>query len=125
MADNSEKDTVSPLGAGLFCKCPACGVGRLYEGYLTFPDRCKNCGLDYGQFDTADGPAVFIILLLGFLVVGLALVVEVKFQPPVWLHMLIWIPVIIGGALLLLRPAKALMVALQYHFKAQEGKIDQ
>lgn len=124
--ENSSKDfTVSPLRAGLLCRCPRCGQGKLYVGFLTFGDRCSHCDLDYSIFDSGDGPAVFIILFLGFFVVGLALVVEVKFQPPLWVHMMLWIPMIMGGALLLLRPAKALMIAAQYHFNAKEGKLDQ
>jgi len=119
-----ENSAVSPLRAGLLCVCPKCGIGKLYTGFLTFQDECSNCGLDYGIFDAGDGPVPFIIMLLGLLFVGLALVVEVSFQPPIWLHFLLWIPGIIGGSLFLMRPAKALMVAMQYHFKAAEGKRD-
>lgn len=125
MNNNSSKITVSPLRAGLSCKCPKCGVGKLYKGFLQFSDKCSHCGLDYSRFDSGDGPAVFIILFLGFFVVGLALIIEVKFSPPLWVHLLLWIPTIMGGSLLLLRPAKALMVAIQYHFNAEEGKLDQ
>lgn len=124
MTNMSDENKVSPFRAGLFCLCPRCGVGKIYNGFLTFGDKCSHCDLDYGIFDSGDGPAVFIIMFLGFIVVGLALVVEVKFQPPLWLHMMLWGPCIIGGSLALLRPAKALMVAMQYHFKAQEGKLD-
>lgn len=120
-----EKITVSPFRAGLLCKCPKCGTGKLYNGFLTFADKCSHCGLDYTGFDAGDGAAAFIIMFLGFIIVGLALVVEVKFGPPIWLHLVIWIPSIIGGSLLMLRPAKALMVAAQYHFNASEGKLDQ
>lgn len=123
--NNPKIDPVSPLRAGLFCKCPQCGIGKLYGGFLTFNERCSHCDLDYSAFDSGDGPAVFIIMFLGFIIVGLALVVEVKYAPPIWVHLLLWIPSIIGGSLLLLRPAKALMVAVQYHFNAQEGKLDQ
>ncbi|VAX03118.1 hypothetical protein MNBD_ALPHA03-1404 [hydrothermal vent metagenome] len=125
MKNASENKTVSPFRAGLLCVCPRCGVGKLYTGFLTFKDKCPNCELDYGIFDAGDGPAPFIVMFLGLLIVGLALIVEVKFQPPFWLHFLLWFPSIVGGSLLLMRPAKALMVALQYHFKAEEGKLDQ
>jgi len=100
-------------------------MGKLYDGFLTVAPKCSCCGLDYGPFDSGDGPAVFIVMILGFVVVGLALVVEVKFSPPLWVHMLLWIPLIVGGSLALLRPAKALMVGAQYHFKAAEGTLDQ
>lgn len=125
MNNSSEKNTVSPFRAGLLCKCPKCGEGRLYEGFLTFADHCSHCDLDYNSFDAGDGAAAFIIMFLGFIIIGLALVVEVKFGPPIWLHLLIWIPAIIAGSLGMLRPAKALMVAAQYHFNASEGKLDQ
>ena len=99
-------------------------MGKLYDGFLTFGQKCTHCDLNYTSFERGDGPAVFIIMFLGFIIVGLALVVEVRFKPPLWVHLLLWIPAIIGGALSLLRPAKALMVAAQYHFNAQEGKLD-
>lgn len=125
MNNISEENAVSPFRAGLLCKCPKCGTGKLYSGFLTFGESCDQCGLDYSTFDSGDGPAVFIIMFLGFIIVGLALFVEVKFSPPIWLHLLMWVPCIIGGSLLLLRPAKALMVAAQYNFNASEGKLDQ
>lgn len=124
MTSDKVQNPVSPLRAGLGCKCPKCTKGKLYNGFLTFADQCDICGLDYTEFDSGDGPAVFIIMILGFLTVGLALVVEVKYEPPMWVHMLLWGPMILGGALAMLRPAKALMVALQFHFKAQEGRLD-
>ncbi|PCI34310.1 MAG: hypothetical protein COB54_00510 [Alphaproteobacteria bacterium] len=125
MTNLSEKNAVSPLRAGLLCRCPRCGQGKLYDGFFTFGQKCTYCDLDYTNFDSGDGPAVFIIMFLGFLIVGLALVVEVKFEPPLWLHLILWIPSIMGGSLGLLRPSKALMVAAQYHFNASEGKLDQ
>lgn len=125
MNNISEKNTVSPIRAGLLCKCPRCGEGKLYNGFLAFADKCSYCDLDYTNFDSGDGAAAFIIMFLGFIIVGLALVVEVKFSPPIWLHLLMWIPAIIGGSLFMLRPAKALMVAAQHHFNASEGKLDQ
>ncbi|MFC7048990.1 DUF983 domain-containing protein [Emcibacter nanhaiensis] len=124
MTDPFLHTPVSPLKAGLGCKCPRCGEGRLFTGYLTLPERCPNCGLDYSPFDSADGPAVFIILILGFFIVALALLVEVKFSPPLWVHIVLWAPLTIIGSLAMLRPFKALMIALQYHFKAEEGKTD-
>lgn len=121
---SDNQTAVSPFRAGLLCKCPRCGEGKLYDGFLTIGEKCPHCDLDYSVFDAADGPAVFIIMFLGLVIVALALIVEVKFQPPIWLHLLLWIPSILGGSLLLLRPAKGLMVAAQYHFKAEEGKLD-
>jgi uncharacterized protein (DUF983 family) len=105
---------VSPLSAGLRCRCPRCGKGKLYDGFLTVAERCTFCGLDLRAQDSGDGPAVFVILLLGFVVVGLALWVEVTYMPPYWVHAVLWLPTIVVGALAMLRPLKALMVALHY-----------
>ena len=105
---------LSPLATGLCCRCPRCGQGRLFGGYLTVAPVCGVCGLDLSRHDSGDGPAVFVILILGLVVVGLALVAEITLQPPLWLHMLVWTPVVIGGSLALLRPLKGLMIALQY-----------
>jgi uncharacterized protein (DUF983 family) len=113
---------VSPLRAGLACRCPRCGEGRLFAGYLTVAPRCEVCGLDLAHQDSGDGPAVFMILVIGFLVCGLALVVEVKYEPPTWVHMALWIPAILILTFGLIRPLKALMIALQYRHKAGDGE---
>jgi uncharacterized protein (DUF983 family) len=111
----------SPFRAGLACRCPRCGKGRLYRGFLALRDRCEVCGLDYGAADTGDGPAVFLILIVGAIVVFAAVMVEIVVTPAYWVHALLWPPLIIGLSLGLLRPAKALMVALQYRHQASEG----
>ena len=115
--------SVSPLVAGLTCKCPRCGKGKLFSGFLTLASRCETCGLDYGFVDAGDGPAVFIIMIAGFIVVGAALVVEMKYQPPFWVHAVLWLPLIAVTTLLPLRSMKALLVALQYHHRAAEGRL--
>ena len=114
----------SPFQTGLSCRCPRCGTGRLLQGFLDIRPRCESCGLDYSFANSGDGPAVFIILIAGFLVVGSALIVEVLYQPPLWLHALLWLPLILATTLLPLRPLKGLMIALQYHHKAAEGRLD-
>ena len=81
------------------------------------------CGLDFEFIDSGDGPAVFIILIVGFLVVGAALAVEVTFMPPIWLHLVLWTPLTLGLAIGLLRPLKGLMIAQQYKQSAQEGRL--
>lgn len=118
----SDDPAVSPVSAGLRGCCPRCGRGRLFAGYLALAPSCEECGLDYGFADSADGPAVFIMLIVGFIVVGAALVTEVKYQPPVWLHLLLWLPLTLVLSLVLLRPLKGLAVALQYRNKAAEGR---
>jgi uncharacterized protein (DUF983 family) len=115
---------LSPALTGLTCRCPRCGKGRLFQGFLNTPPRCEVCGLDYGFIDAGDGPAVFVIMLAGFVVVGAALVVEFKYAPPFWLHAVLWGPLILLTTLLPLRLMKGLMIALQYHHKAAEGRME-
>ena len=105
---------VSLAHAALACRCPRCGEGRLFTGLLSVRPSCPACGLDLSAQDAGDGPAVFVILFLGLIVVGLAAIVEIKFAPPLWLHMVLWTPLILGGAILMLRPLKAGLIALQY-----------
>jgi len=107
-------DAISPFAAGLLCRCPRCGRGRLYRGLLSVAPRCAVCGLDLAAHDSGDGPAAFAILLLGLIVVGAALIVEVRFAPPLWVHAVLWTPLILVGSIALLRPMKATLVALHY-----------
>src|ERR1700761_9122145 len=108
---------------GLACKCPRCGSGKLYTGFLTLRPACGNCGLDYAFIDSGDGPAVFIIMIAGAIVVACALIVEIKYQPPFWLHAALWLPLILVTTLLPLRSMKSLLIALQFHHKAAEGQL--
>jgi uncharacterized protein (DUF983 family) len=114
----------NPIWAGLACRCPRCGKGRLLQGFLGLRPRCEACGLDYSFIDAGDGPAVFVILFAGFVVVAAALIVEVRYQPPYWLHALLWLPLILLTTLGPLRPMKGLLIALQYHHKAAPGRLD-
>lgn len=120
MAASAAPERVSLLKAGFGCRCPRCGVGKLYSGFLTVAERCSACGLDLKARDTGDGPAVFIMLILGFIVVGLALAVELLWGPPMWVHLLLWIPFIIAGSALMLRPAKAIFIAQHYRHRSDE-----
>ena len=104
----------SPLATGLACRCPRCGTGRLYDGLLAVAAGCAVCGLDFGPHDSGDGPAVFVVLILGAIAVALALFLETLAEPPIWVHMAVWPPVIVVLALVLLRPAKAILIALHY-----------
>jgi uncharacterized protein (DUF983 family) len=115
---------VDPMRAGLACACPRCGQGKLFDGLIKPRPECRNCGLDYSFADAGDGPAVFVILIIGFVVVGLALWTEVNYSPPFWLHFILWIPLAIGLCLWLLRVLKALLIALQYRNNARQGEID-
>ena len=108
---------------GIACRCPRCGRGKLYAGFLTLAPRCDACGLDYAFIDAGDGPAIFIIMIAGAIVVACALIVEVKYQPSFWLHAALWLPLIAATTLLPLRPMKSLLIALQFHHKAAEGRL--
>lgn len=109
------------LRTALLCRCPGCGRGRLFGGYLEVAERCDSCGLDLKQADSGDGPAVFLILGLGTLFVPLALWVDALWEPSKWVHMAIWVPLVLGTTLLLIRPLKALFVALQYRNRASDS----
>jgi uncharacterized protein (DUF983 family) len=114
---------LSPFAVGLACRCPRCGKGRLFKGLfsLNLASRCESCGLDYKFIDAGDGPAVFAIFILGFLVLGGALIAEFAFGVPVWGHVLLWgilTPLLAVG---LLRVLKATLAALQLRYKAREA----
>ena len=123
MTQSDAPSLASTLAAGLAGRCPACGRGKLFSGYLTLAPRCNVCGLDYSFAEAGDGPAVFVILITGFIVVGAALFVEMAYAPPYWLHALIWGPLAILLPLLLLRSFKGALIALQYKHKAEEGRL--
>ena len=108
---------ISPVRAALGCRCPRCGRGRLYAGLLNVREVCEICGLDLSGQDAGDGPAVFVIFFLGLIVVGLAALIEIKFSPPIWLHLVLWTPLIVVGAIAMLRPLKAGLIALQYRHR--------
>src|SRR5258708_35629036 len=115
MSDQPSHPSVSPLFAGLMCRCPQCGRGKLFRGFLGVPAHCDVCGLDYGFIDAGDGPAVFVILLSGFIVVGSALIVEALYQPPFWVHAALWGPLILLTPLGPLRPIKWLLIMLPFY----------
>lgn len=112
----------SPVAAGLRGRCPRCGEGQMFDGFLALHKTCDHCDLDYDFADSADGPAVFIMFIVGFVVVGLAMWVEFTFMPPIWLHLVMWFSLTIALALVLARPLKGVMIALQYHHRAEEGR---
>jgi len=113
----------SPVVNGLLGRCPRCGTGRLFAGFLALQPRCEHCGLSYSFADSADGPAFFVMFFAGFIVAGSALVVEFLYAPPYWVHAALWGPLILITTLLPLRPIKGLLIGLQYHHKAEEGRF--
>jgi uncharacterized protein (DUF983 family) len=110
----------SLLHVALNCRCPRCGQGRLFRNLLAVRDRCEVCGLDLRAHDAGDGAVVGVILLLGAIVVALAFWVEFRFSPPLWLHAVLWPVVTTPLAVLLMRPAKSALVALQFRHRATE-----
>lgn len=120
---SKEPRNVSPIVAGLLARCPRCGRGALFKNVLELKEKCDSCGMSYRFIDTGDGPAVFAIFILGFLVVGLALYVEFTYEPPVWVHVVLWGALTPLVALGLLRFLKATLIALQYRHKAEEGRL--
>ncbi|MBM3502836.1 MAG: DUF983 domain-containing protein [Alphaproteobacteria bacterium] len=108
---------VSPFVSGLRGRCPRCGRGPLFQGLLTIRERCEDCGLALRAADTGDGPAVFVIMIVGFLVVGGVLVLEIAAQPPFWFHAVVWLPTVLVLSLALLRPLKATFYALQFRHR--------
>ena len=115
-------DQPLPIARGVRCRCPRCGEGTLFHGFLSLRPACDRCGLDYKFADSGDGPAVFVILIGGAIVVAAALTTEVVYQPPYWLHAVLWLPLILLVTLVPLRPLKGLLIALQYHHEAAEGR---
>lgn len=95
-------------------RCPRCGHGALYDGMLKIADGCTHCGLSYEGQDAADGPAFFVITVMGFLITGLAAVVEFRYSPPLWVHALIWLPLIFILCIAGLRLCKSVLIAIQY-----------
>ena len=108
---------------GLAGRCPRCGKGKIFQGFLTVAPRCEQCDLDYSFADAADGPAFFVMFFAGFIVVGAAAAVEFAYAPPYWVHAVLWIPLILLTTVPPLRPIKGLLISLQYHHKAEEGRL--
>src|ERR1700741_4579679 len=121
MTDRTTTDKL-PIGRGLRGRCPRCGEGRLFQGFLSLRSACERCGLDYGFADAGDGPAGFVILPGGFIVVFVALMAEIVYQPPYWVHAALWLPLILVVTLVPLRLIKGLLIALQVHHKAAVGR---
>ena len=124
----SDEASIMPaVHAGLLGRCPGCGKGRLFQGPLTLNLRegCDRCGMSYGFADSGDGPAVFVIIIHGFLMMGAALMVEFKLGPPFWVHLVLWGPVAFLLGFGLLRPMKATLISLQYRNKAEEARLSE
>ena len=113
---------VSPFSAGVAMCCPRCGKGKLYDGLLKITDRCTVCDLDLSAEDSGDGAVAFVTLIIGGIAVGVALWMEGAFAPPLWVHWVVLLPLILGGSLLATRWFKATLVALQFCRRSEDYK---
>ena len=104
--------------ASFGCLCPRCGQGALFDRVLVLKDRCLACGLDFAEMDVGDAMAVPLIIVVGAFAVGAAFWVEFRFNPPLWVHVVLWPAVVIPVTVLLMRPAKAFLIAQQYRTQA-------
>ncbi len=114
---------LSPYSTGLAGRCPRCGDGALFAGFLTIAPRCEACGLDLAFADSGDGPAIFVMLIAGAIVLGGALVIEALWEPPIWVHLAATTPFALIVCLGMLRPLKGVLVSLQYRNKAEQGRL--
>jgi uncharacterized protein (DUF983 family) len=124
MSADPKYPPVSPYMAGLLGRCPRCGRGKMFSRLIALESRCKACGLDYSFADAGDGPAVFVILIAGFVVLGAAMWMEIAYDPPMWVLLSIFLPLTVIVCVGLLRPMKGLLVALQYRNKAEQGRLE-
>ena len=120
----SDNSLPSTIWDGLAGHCPRCHRGALFSGFLNLAPACKACGLNFGFADSGDGPAVFVMLFGGFLIVGVALWMEVMYEPPFWVYIVVLPPLIAIVCVGMLRPLKGLLIALQYRNKAEQGKLE-
>jgi uncharacterized protein (DUF983 family) len=123
MSLHLEIPSLAPVSAVLRGRCPRCGGGKLFKGFLGLQPSCSACGLVYDFGESDDGPAVFVVLVGGAIVIGGALWTEVTYAPPMWIEMAVFVPATLIVCLGLLRPFKAILIGLQYATKAGEGRL--
>lgn len=121
MSDNPSGSLAKSAFSG---KCPRCGEGSLYKSFLKIDDQCRSCGLDYAFADSGDGPAVFVIMIVGFIATGGVLYTEFAYEPPFWLHILLWGPLTTLMCLAGLYWLKGALIAQQYYTHAEPGQWD-
>jgi uncharacterized protein (DUF983 family) len=123
MSHDDDYAPQSPYSTGLAGRCPRCGQGKLFSHFVTVAPRCSVCNLDFTFADAGDGPAVFVMLFAGFLIVGVALWTELTYEPPIWVHLVIFLPLTLVVCIGLLRPLKGLLIALQFANRAEQGRV--
>ncbi|ADL00121.1 DUF983 domain-containing protein [Brevundimonas subvibrioides] len=122
--DATQPARIHAIRAGLLCRCPNCGKGRLFSGFLKVVDTCAVCGFDFTRLNTGDGAAIFVMQIAGGIVVFTALFVEIAYSPPMWVHLVIFLPLVLILSLGLMRPGKGAMIALQMRNKAGQASRD-
>lgn len=115
---------IDAIRAGLLCRCPRCGKGRLYRAFLKVVDRCAVCGFDFTRLNTGDGAAIFIMQIAGGIVVFGALFMEIAWRTPIWILLVFTLPLALGLSLGLMQPGKGVMIALQMRNKAGQVRDD-
>jgi len=123
-ADNENRGQPGIALAALFGLCPRCGARTLFASVAQFAPRCRACGLDYSRFNVGDGPAAFLTLIIGALIVGLALWVETAWHPPFWVHVLLWVPLTTLAVVWGLRAGKGALLATEFQRSAKEAGGD-
>lgn len=121
---NNAKGQPDLVPAALFGLCPNCGQKTLFSSITTFADNCRACGLDYDKYNVGDGPAAFLTLIVGGIILALALVVELNYYPPMWVHAVLWMPLTIAAVVGSLRVSKAILLILEHRNQAREGSLD-
>lgn len=126
MTENPQDTEGQPgiVQAALFGLCPRCGARTLFDGLAKFAPRCRACGLDYSTFNVGDGPAAFLTLIIGAVVTGLALWLELGVHPPFWVHVVLWVPVTAALVVWGLRAGKGALLAAEYQRRAGEATGD-
>ena len=116
------RDTI--LRFGLKCRCPRCGKGRLFDGFLSLAPKCEACGLDYSFADPADGPAFFVMMTMAFPATAFAVWIELAYEPALWVHFVTTVPFLLLSCIPPIRPFKGMLIASQYFHKAEEGRFE-
>ena len=117
------KSSTPLVRAAVQARCPRCENAPLFDGWVRFAPRCRACGLDFDKFNVGDGPAAFLILIIGALITALALMLQLGAHPPFWVHIILWVPITTALVILCLRASKAALLILEYRNQAREGRI--
>ena len=125
MADSKPTKEGQPgiIPAALFGLCPSCGARGLFDGLAKFAPKCRGCGLDFSTFNVGDGPAAFLTLIIGAMVVALAITLELTWHPPFWVHVVLWVPLTAAAVIWGLRAAKSALLASEFQRDAGEGRL--